>query len=999
MKVPLPPDEAEHRFRFLNDLGEATRTLSSPREIMATVARMLGVYLHASRCAYAEVQEDSEHFTILDDYTDGCASTAGRYHLSLFGSLACTELRAGRTLVIQDVDAQLAPENGANMFNEIGIKAIVCCPLLKQGALRAMMAVHQATPRGWTASEIALVEEVVERCWSIIERARDELALRDREEYLRFVIDASSDGIWEWDIASGEVYWSERIYAILGLSPESFKPGYPAQVALIHPDDLDTFERAIQDHLQSGKPYHLRVRYRHNDGSYIHVLAQGRMQHDAAGRPLRMIGSFSDLTSLMMVEAEREAKNREIVTIWESMTDAIYTLDAQWKFTHINSQAAFLLQRNAEELLGKSIWEEFPEAVGSVFEQEYRRAVAQQVKVDFEAFYPPLNGWFELHAYPSSLGLSVYFRNITERKQSVDALVERTRLAELNAAVGQALTSNESLEQILRRCAEVLVEHLDAAFARIWTLNQEENVLELSASAGMYTHLDGPHGRVPVGHWKIGLIAQERQPHLTNEVIGDPRISDQEWAKQEGMVAFAGYPMIVEDRLVGVLAVFARRPLTQATLQAMASAAAAVALGIERKWSEKVRTELLQKEQQARQEAESTNRIKDEFLATLSHELRTPLTAILGWSNLLRNGRLDEELAAQAADTIERNARAQVQLIDDLLDISRIVTGKFRLEVRPIDLRHTIGAAVDAVRPAAEGKGIQLQTFYDSNVGLVSADADRLQQVVWNLLTNAIKFTPASGQVRVRLEQVNSHLQITVSDTGKGLDAKFLPHIFDRFRQADQTSTRSYGGLGLGLSIVQQIVQLHGGTIHAESAGVGQGASFIVQLPRTSNRPAEEHIERRRPSVENHAPEDAADPDCASPLAHSALAQLRVLVVEDEADTQHLLRALLEGSGSQVATASSVAEALELFKQWQPEVLISDIGMPNEDGYALIRKVRAWEAQQGAARVPAIALTAYARAEDRVRALRAGFQIHVPKPIQPNELIATVASLVERTGG
>jgi GAF domain-containing protein len=257
MKVPLPPDEAERLFRFLNDLGEATRTLSSPREIMATVARMLGVHLHASRCAYAEVQEDSEHFTILDDYTDGCASTAGRYHLSLFGSLACTELRAGRTLVIQDVDAQLAPENGANMFNEIGIKAIICCPLLKQGALRAMMAVHQATPREWTASEIALVEEVVERCWSIIERARDELALRDREEYLRFVIDASNDGIWEWDVASGEVYWSERIYAILGLSPESFKPGYLAQVALIHPDDLDTFERAIQDHLQSGKPYHL----------------------------------------------------------------------------------------------------------------------------------------------------------------------------------------------------------------------------------------------------------------------------------------------------------------------------------------------------------------------------------------------------------------------------------------------------------------------------------------------------------------------------------------------------------------------------------------------------------------------------------------------------------------------------------------------------------------------------------------------------------------------
>jgi signal transduction histidine kinase/ActR/RegA family two-component response regulator len=405
----------------------------------------------------------------------------------------------------------------------------------------------------------------------------------------------------------------------------------------------------------------------------------------------------------------------------------------------------------------------------------------------------------------------------------------------------------------------------------------------------------------------------------------------------------------------------------------------------ERKRAEEERERLLRESQEA-------NRLKDEFLATVSHELRTPLTAILGWANMLRAGQLAEDTAARALETIQRNARAQVQLIDDLLDVSRIITGKLRLDVRPVELSHVVEAAVDSVRPAAEAKNIRLQVLLDPQAGPVSGDGDRLQQVVWNLLTNAVKFTPKGGRVQVRLERINSHVEVTVSDTGRGIDPEFLPHVFDRFRQADQTTTRAHGGLGLGLSIVRQLVELHGGTVHAESEGEAKGATFVVQLPvMIARRQQPETPERRHPRAGRGAPLECPP----------QLAGLRVLVVEDEEDSRDLLRAILEGCGSDVTVAASVSEALELFERSKPDILLSDIGMPEEDGYQLIGKVRALEAGQGVSnngRVPAIALTAYARLEDRVRALNAGYQVHVPKPIEPVELVAVIASLAGRTG-
>lgn len=387
------------------------------------------------------------------------------------------------------------------------------------------------------------------------------------------------------------------------------------------------------------------------------------------------------------------------------------------------------------------------------------------------------------------------------------------------------------------------------------------------------------------------------------------------------------------------------------------------------------------------EEAKEANRIKDEFLSTMSHELRTPMTAILGWAHLLRANSFSAEDAAHALEVIERNARAQTKLIDDLLDISRIVTGKLRLDVQLVDLAAVIEAAVEATRPTAEAKSIRLQMLVDSQAGPVAGDRERLQQVVWNLLTNAIKFTPKGGRVQVRLERVDSHVEITVSDTGVGISAEFLPHVFDRFRQADGTTTRAHGGLGLGLSIVRQLVEMHGGTVCAESRGEGQGATFVVQLPLMVTRRTLDMHEPRHPTAGG----GNNSLDCPP-----SLTGLRILVVDDEADTCDLIREVLERCGSEVTTAWSAAEALEAIGQSRPDVLISDIGMPEEDGYSLVGKVRALEVGSGE-RIPAIALTAYARVEDRVRALNAGFQVHVPKPVEPVELVAVVASLAGRT--
>jgi len=394
--------------------------------------------------------------------------------------------------------------------------------------------------------------------------------------------------------------------------------------------------------------------------------------------------------------------------------------------------------------------------------------------------------------------------------------------------------------------------------------------------------------------------------------------------------------------------------------------------------SEEARGNLLLRAERARADAEAANRIKDEFLATLSHELRTPLTSLLGWSSVLREGRRDEKVLAQGLDAIDRNARVQAQLIDDLLDVSRIVSGKLNLDVRPLDITSVARAAINVVQPAADAKGITLDYHAEPGLGAISADSARVHQIIWNLLSNAVKFTPHGGKISLRVEQNGSDARVTVKDTGQGIVPEFLPRVFDRFRQADSSTTRSFGGLGLGLAIVRHLVELHGGTVAAQSDGVGKGATFTATFPLLADRTA--------PAA--HVQEISAPNDYS-------LDGLRVLLVDDEPEARQIISTVITRTGAEVRTCKSAHEALAKLSEWRPDVILSDIAMPEQDGYSFIRQVRSLPRDKGGD-TPAAALTAYARDIDRRQALAAGYQMHIAKPIGASQLVTMIARLAGR---
>ena len=483
---------------------------------------------------------------------------------------------------------------------------------------------------------------------------------------------------------------------------------------------------------------------------------------------------------------------------------------------------------------------------------------------------------------------------------------------------------------------------------------------------------------------------------LTEEALALPQVSDLLIALK-AQPPWSEFPLIVlttggESRLVKLLDLLAEaaggvtlleRPIRAGTLLRSVQVAQR-----SRRRQYQVR-DLLKREQALRGEAETANRIKDEFLATVSHELRTPLSAILGWATLIRSGKIDEATTTRAIETIERNAQAQAQLIEDLLDVSRMISGKLRLSVKPIELISVIKSAVDSVQPAAEAKSVKLEMVCDAAADRVLGDGNRLQQIIWNLLSNAVKFTPKGGRVQIKLERSDSYARIIVSDTGAGISAEFLPHVFEPFRQADGSTTRRQAGLGLGLAIAHRLVEMHGGSMSAASDGEGKGAAFTVTLPILEAR----ELTRPMRSTANMAT-DSRSIDIEPPN----LSGLRVLAVDDEVDTREMIRGVLEQFGADVMTVGSAKDAFEVLTGWRPNVLICDIGMPGEDGYSLIRRVREVNTTDGGD-TPAIALTGYARIEDRMRALAAGFQMFVPKPVEADELVTSVVNLIGQANG
>jgi PAS domain S-box-containing protein len=652
---------------------------------------------------------------------------------------------------------------------------------------------------------------------------------------------------------------------------------------------------------------------------------------------LTFLGIGLAISVLSELGLRRERAARAIV---ESINDGFVVLDRRWRYRYLNDRAARLAQRRRKDLVGRSIWDVFPELVGTTFQTEARRALTHDTPRRFEFFHPRLGGWADIQMYASGEGLVVYFRDIAIQKE---AQVTASRLAAIVLSSDDAIVSkdlngtimswNPAAERMFGYGAEEAIGQNITLIIPPERRHEEETVLARIRAGRSVEHFETVRVRKDGQTVDVSLTISPVRG-AGNEVVGASKIA---------------------------------RDITA------------------RKAIERERGELHARERAARAEAETANRAKDDFLTTLSHELRTPLNAVYGWAAILQSGQVDEATRAKAIDTIMRNSNTQVQLIDDLLDIGRIASGKLRLDVQGVELTPVIEAALEAVRPGALAKSIALETRLDPHGGAITGDPNRLQQVVWNLLSNAVKFTPQGGRVEVHLRQAGPHVEIVVHDTGSGIAPDFLPFVFERFRQGDSSSTRTHGGIGLGLTLVKQLVELHGGTVSAESPGVGQGATFTIRLPlRVALVPA---ATSARPHL---APEPVVPA-----VAITRLDGLRVLAIDDDVDALNLVATILGRAGATVDLCGTAAQGFDMLVTKPPDVLISDIEMPGEDGYSLIRRVRALDPVQGG-HTPAIALTAYGRREDRLLAISAGFSMHVPKPVDPAELTTIVASLALR---
>lgn len=667
--------------------------------------------------------------------------------------------------------------------------------------------------------------------------------------------------------------------------------------------------------------------------------------------PIELIATVKALLRMRRAEELASVMAREWQTTFDSISDGVGLLDKQGKFLRCNKAMAKLLNKPYSEIIGRLHQGLIKIALLDCNVNPFLRV--QETRQRMSLVIHTGGRWFSvivdpvLDEYRAFIGAVYILADITAQRQAEIAL----------------RSSEERFRLLLENVKDYAIFFLDTQ-GRItgWSLGAEYILGYEEAEI-----LGQPSSIIFIPE---DLQQREDKKEL-EQAVTEGRAEDERWHIRKNGSRFWGSgfvtPLFDETgRLRGFCKIL--RDFT------------------ERKRAEDERAELLKREQDARSAAEAANRMKDEFLATLSHELRSPLNAMLGWTRLLNTRKFDEVTTARAMETIERSAKSQAQLVEDLLDVSRIIQGKLRLNVRPIELVPVIEAALETVRPAADAKEIQLQSVLDSTTGPVAGDSDRLQQVVWNLLSNAIKFTPKAGLVQILLECVNSYVEITVTDTGKGISPDFVPYVFDRFRQADSSTTRAYSGLGLGLAIVRHLVELHGGTVHAESQGEGKGATFKVRLPLVKESRTREQQSKEENINSVHL--------CTSTLP--ILDGVQILVVDDEPDTREFLVTAIEMCGAQVIAASSALEAIQVISQQKLDVLVSDIGMPGEDGYSLIRKVRTLPKEQGGD-IPAVALTAYAREEDRMRSLSQGFQMHLSKPVEPNKLATMIATLVKKT--
>jgi PAS domain S-box-containing protein len=803
--------------------------------------------------------------------------------------------------------------------------------------------------------------------------------LFDEAAWLSAIVESSDEAIISTDLNGTITSWNpsaERIY------------GYAAREAVGQPNDLiippdrRAEEANIRRHVLAGEPVprYDTVRLR-KDGAGIDVSLAASALRNKQGE----IVGISKISCDISAQSRAAQATRRLAAIVESTDDAIIGLDLSGTIRAWNRAAEQMYGYATDTAMGQSIAITLPperQNEESTFLERIRRGErivgveTIRCRKDRSCFHVSLTISPIYDEHGSVVGASKIARDITDKKRTLERaafLTEATAIlaGSLDYETTLAAMANLAVPAIADWCA-VDVLNDDDKLERVAVAHVEPEKIELARSIrARYEDPASPFTPMSVIRTGTPAIVKE----ISDDMIAASAHGDEtriQLIKSLGLRSYMVVPLTVHGRTFGTLT-FATaesgRLYTDDDFRFVQDLAFRAALAVDNA--------------RAYRAAQDANRLKDEFLATLSHELRTPLNAILGYTRLLQADMIAPERGAHALATVERNAASLTQIVEDILDVSRIISGKIRLNIQPVDLADVIKNAVETVTPAADAKQIRIQMLVDPHAGPISGDPDRLQQVVWNLVSNAVKFTPKNGIVQVRLERINSHVEIVVSDTGIGIAPDFLPHMFERFRQADSGTTRAHGGIGLGLAIVRHLVELHGGTITASSGGKDTGATFRVRLPLM--------IVHAEPAPERRGHREAAVPHGELPR----LDGIRVFAVDDDVDARSLITEALEPAGATVTTADSVAQALELLPAARPHVLLADIGMSDSDGFELIRRLR--HSDHAHLRdLPAAALTAYARAEDRVKALQAGFQMHLAKPVDPAELIVAVAALAKQ---
>lgn len=922
----------ELNAEFLANVSQHLIGTTGVDEILQTIGEQLNRYLNISACAFVEINEEADEAIVYNDWhQEDVPSLVGVYSLTKLASEEFQQaVKASQTIVVRDVMADSKITN-PQPLTALKIGSFINIPLIKDQQWKFTLNVYHQTPYNWRTDEIELMRELATRIWNRIERLRAEAALRESEAKYRLLFNSMDEGYVLCDVIFDE---NDRPVDVFYLDVN------PAVQRLTGLNLVGKRLREIDSNYESywwetfGRVAKTGIGERHElyasplkSWFNFYAFKVGNVNSR------RVAAVFQDVTKRKKVEQERE----RFLAVG---SDLLVITNNNGYFQWVSPTFERTLGWTQREMISRP-WTDFvhPDDVDASI-AETDSLFSGNKTVEFENRYRHKDGsyrWFLWNAQPYPEEQMIYGAavDITERKQAEEDLRQKNAILNvINESTptpifvkdrqGRIIYANPATLNVLGKSAEEVIGYRDC---------------------DLYPNLEDA----------IRVMENDRRIMESGEMEVVEESPD-------GIRTFLGMKVPYRNEagdVIGLIGI--SNDIT------------------ERVQSEQQREQILQQEQAAREVAEQANRMKDEFLAVLSHELRSPLNPILGWTRLLQGGKLNPAQQAEALGTIERNAKLQTQLIEDLLDISRIMRGKLTLTSTSVSLTFVIAAAAETVQLAAEAKNIEIKLDLDRSIAPVSGDAARLQQVVWNLLSNAVKFTPNGGEVIVELRRLDHQAQIRVIDTGKGINPQFLPYVFEYFRQEDGSTTRRFGGLGLGLAIARQIVELHGGTIEAESLGEDQGATFVVQLPLMQSA---DPIVPRIAATET---ESAAAP----------LNNLRILVVDDDADTREFQAFLLEQSGAEVTAVASGSEALQVLEQSIPDVLVSDVGMANIDGYMLMRQVRSRPVHQGGT-IPAIALTAYARDFDQQAALEAGFQAHITKPVEPEILVRTILTLVNR---